>query len=257
MEQGERWGKGFKEVLRDLEVGVQKGKWEGEGALLFFWFLFESTTCLSHHSFHVHFYAKRSLRNEHVSCSAVPISICCSYILPMFRMSLPSIKTGLHPCSALPTREDPPEFLSSSPSCAPPATRVPPGGFAPAGAPPAPPPEAWYLYNRCDWGVKGRGTGTVSDGVTKQAALYEKCSPGPSGRSGACERAWRKRAREAWGRRRRRDGWGEGWMRGRLERILLKELLGEWAKRAEERGREGTLHQKKLTRWNKFNCNKI
>ena len=37
MEQGERW-KGFKEVLRDLEVGVQKGKWEGEGVLFFLGF---------------------------------------------------------------------------------------------------------------------------------------------------------------------------------------------------------------------------
>ena len=176
MEQGERWGKGFKEVLRDLEVGVQKGKWEGEGVLLFFWFLFESTTCLSHHSFHVHFYAKRSLRNEHVSCSAVPI-------LPMFRMSLPSIKTGLHPCSAPPTW-DPPEFLSSSPSCAPPATRVPLRRLRPSGSPADAPPEDTYLHERCDWGVKSRATPTSSGGVTKEAELKQKCSPGPSGRSG-------------------------------------------------------------------------
>ena len=114
--------------------------------------------------------------------SAVPI-LYPSIFLPMFRMSLPSIKTGLHPCSAPPTW-DPPEFLSSSPSCAPPATRVPLRRLRPSGSPADAPPEDTYLHERCDWGVKSRATPTSSGGVTKEAELKQKCSPGPSGRSG-------------------------------------------------------------------------
>ena len=180
----------------------------------FFWgFLFESTTCLSHHSRSLTSTSmqKRSLRNEHVSCSAVSMSICCSYIISFY---LPSVGAGLRPCSAPPPPGDPPEFLSCSRSCAPPATRVLLRRLRPSGCPAGAPPEDKYLDERCDWGVASlTGAGSGGGGVQKKAALKQKCSPGPSGRSGACERAWRKRARGLGGRR-RRDGWGEGWMRG-------------------------------------------
>ena len=86
MEQGERW-KGFKEVLRDLEVGVQKGKWEGEGVLLFFGF------CLKvPHVCHTTRFTSTSMQSEAYGTnmyrvllfpyqSAVPISFPCSECL--------------------------------------------------------------------------------------------------------------------------------------------------------------------------------
>ena len=213
-------------------------------------FLFESTICLSHHS---RSFTSTSMQSEAYGTNMYRVLL---FLYPSYFPNVCSFykdrsSSMLRPPHLEPTRV--PQFLTE--------LRSPRDTRASAAASPQREPRRGPLPR----------TGTSASAATGASrADRQRPTPAASRSRRSCsksaprahrvgrgrERAWRKRARGL-GEGRRRDGWGEGWMRGRLERILLKELLGEWAKRAEERGREGTLHQKKLTCWNKFNCNKI
>ena len=213
-------------------------------------FWFESTTCLSHHSRSL---TSTSMQSEAYGTnmyrvllfpyqSAVPI-LYPSIFLPMFRMSLPSIKTGLHPCSAPPTR-DPPEFLSSSPSCALPATRVPPGGFAPAGAPPAPLPRTGTSTTAATGASRAERHGP-SPAASRRRRSWTKSAPRAHRVGGACEGTWRKRAR-ALGEGRRRDSGGRGLDEGKVGADFVEGVVGGMGKKSRRERKRGHTTSKEI-----------